>query len=174
MRDPSELISDEARSPAKGEWNGEYYVSFGGGRDWEEARKYGFVSGGGGPFYSRTLSLLQPGGRLWVNVPSTGYVGVGIVEAGVLPMKDFMVQDDSGKTVPIGSIPGLKLSGALQEESDERGEYLVRVKWIKTVPITQAVKERGLFGNQNTVARPRTAAWQRTVERLKARFGIQS
>jgi hypothetical protein len=99
---------------------------------------------------------------------------VGIVEAGVLPMKDFMVQDDSGKTVPIGSIPGLKLSGALQEESDERGEYLVRVKWIKTVPITQAVKERGLFGNQNTVARPRTAAWQRTVERLKARFGIQS
>ena len=51
-------------------------------------------------------------------------------------------------------------------------EYFVRVDWIKTVPLNQAVKERGFFGNQNTVARPRTSKWVHTVERLKRRFGV--
>ena len=30
----------------------------------------------------------------------------------------------------------------------------------------EAVKEKGFFGNQNTVARPTTAAWGYTVDRL--------
>jgi hypothetical protein len=43
-------------------WNGEYYCSFGHGiaRSWSEARKYGFICGGGGAWYSRTLQLLSP------------------------------------------------------------------------------------------------------------------
>src|SRR5262249_50177288 len=48
-------------------WNGEFYVSFGGDREWEEARRYGFISAGGGAWYSQTLELLEPGGRIWVN-----------------------------------------------------------------------------------------------------------
>lgn len=61
----------------KGSWNGEYYVLFGeGSRNWEDARKYGFISAGGGSWYSKTLSLLSPGDRVWVNIPHTGYVGV--------------------------------------------------------------------------------------------------
>lgn len=57
-------------------WNGEYYVSYG-YRSWEDARRYGFVSGGGGPFYSVNLKMLSPGDRIWVNLPGTGYAGVG-------------------------------------------------------------------------------------------------
>jgi hypothetical protein len=39
---------------AKEPWNGEYYVSFGdmSSRSWEDARKFGFVSAGGGSWYS--------------------------------------------------------------------------------------------------------------------------
>lgn len=37
------------------------------------------VCAGGGSWYSRTLGLLEPGARVWVNVPSKGYVGVGRV-----------------------------------------------------------------------------------------------
>jgi len=55
---------------------------------------------------------------------------------------------------------------------DEELEYFVRVQWLKTVPLEHAVKEVGFFGNQNTVARPRTSKWVHTVERLKQRFGI--
>jgi Endonuclease NucS len=60
-------------------WNGEYYVSFGHGqgRSWDEAREFGFVSAGGGAWYSNTLNLLNVGSRIWVKAPGHGFVGVG-------------------------------------------------------------------------------------------------
>ena len=51
-------------------------------------------------------------------------------------------------------------------------EYLVRVRWLKTVAENTAIKENGLFGNQNTVARPKDKRWNHTVERLKARVRV--
>ena len=46
-----------AKVTAKLPWNGEYYVSYGNGRSWNDARRYGFICGGGGLFYSRTLEV---------------------------------------------------------------------------------------------------------------------
>jgi hypothetical protein len=46
-------------------WNQrDIYISFGHGdsRRWEDARRYGFVAGGGDPWYSRTLNSLKEGG----------------------------------------------------------------------------------------------------------------
>ena len=60
----------------------------------------------------------------------------------------------------------------LAKDNPEKAEHLVRVEWIKTVPMESAIKEKGLFGNQNTVARPTAAKWDHTVERLKKRFGV--
>lgn len=44
----TEVKATAGSGSSRAEWNGEYYVSFGHGlgRDWEEARKYGFISGG--------------------------------------------------------------------------------------------------------------------------------
>ena len=47
------------------------------------------------------------------------------------------------------------------------------VDWIDTVPLKDAIKEKGFFGNQNTVAKPRAKKWRHTVERLKKRFDVQ-
>ncbi len=58
-------------------------------------------------------------------------------------------------------------------DNPDTAEYLVRVKWLKTVPIKEAVHEKGFFGNQNTVAKPKTPKWNHTVERLKKRFKIE-
>ena len=95
--DPGETQANVAStSKTKGEkepWNGEYYVSFGGDtRVWDEARQYGFISAGGGSWYSQTLKLLSPGDRVWVKVPKTGYVGVGRVTEAVMPVKEFTVR----------------------------------------------------------------------------------
>lgn len=51
--------------------NGAFYGSFGDGlgRSWSAARKFGFFSAGDGSWYSQTLKLLSPGGRIWVRVP---------------------------------------------------------------------------------------------------------
>jgi len=46
------------------------------------------------------------------------------------------------------------------------------VEWIKTVPVTETIKEKGFFGNQNIFTRPRSKRSPHTIERLKARFGV--
>lgn len=158
-----------------GDWNGEYYASYGADdvRSWEEAVKYGFISAGWGAWYTNTLSLLQPGDRIWVNIPGKGYVGVGEVTEERKPIDDFMVKDGNGKAVPLASLSAKAAKYPKAKDDPEKAEYLVRVKWLKTVHEGQAIKERGFFGNQNTVARPKTPKWEHTIERLKIGFGIQ-
>ena len=150
-------------------WNGEFYVSFGEGdhRRWNDAKRYGFVSAGGGDWYVRTLRMLEPGNRIWVSVPRTGYVGIGRVTKSAVRYDEFEV-NLNGASVPITEV-GIEAPSAFDEE---HGEYFVRVDWIKAVDLREAVKERGFFGNQNTVAQPRSPKWQLTVNRLKAIWGV--
>ena len=155
-----------AVTKSKGKWNGEYYISFGEeGRKWEDARKWGFISAGGGTWYSKTLGLLSEGDRIWVNIPHTGYVGVGIVteKAAMAKAVAFLVNGDQKSFNQIDT-KGNYLSHA---DNVEKAEYVVRVNWVKTVDKQNAVKELGFFGNQNTVCRPVTDKWDFTVERLK-------
>lgn len=159
------------REGPKEPWNGEFYVSFGHdeGRSWDDAVEYGFISGGGGTWYSKTLELLSPGDRVWVNVPRLGYVGVGRVTGRSQPAATFTVE------TPDGQVPVLEAAtrGTYMRESindPERCEYFVPVRWLQTVPLERAVKEVGLFGNQNTVCKPTTPKWRSTVERLRERF----
>ena len=58
------------------------------------------------------------------------------------------------------------------DDDPTNAEYVVLVDWIKTVLESQAVKEMGFFGNQNSVCRPRDPKWVYTVERLKKIGGI--
>ena len=65
-----------AKKSKRAPWNGrDWYVSFGGDRPWEDARQHGFVSAGGGKFYSQTMRSLPVGARIWVNIPGTGIRG---------------------------------------------------------------------------------------------------
>jgi hypothetical protein len=69
----------------------EFYVSFGAdqSRRWDEAIQYGFLSGGGGTWYSNSLRLLGEGDRIWVKIPGRGFVGVGRVRGPRVAAKDF-------------------------------------------------------------------------------------
>lgn len=175
LLDPVEVEARVEEKREKGQWNGEFYVSFGHShsRDWEDAQKFGFISAGGGQWYSRTLTKLEPGARIWVNLPGHGYAGVGIVVEGPVPFDRFEVDDGKGNRVPITSMP-LKGSYHVEQAAEDstKAEYLVRVRWLKTVPVNEAIREKGFFGNQNSAAKPKTKSWQHTVERLTQRFGI--
>jgi len=159
------------RAGEKEPWNGEYYVSFGTGasRTWADARKYGFISAGGGRWYSQTLKLLSPGDRVWVKDPGVGYLGVGRVVDPVVSVKAFRVKTASGE---LPALEVLSTAARLHGHSDDpdKAEHFVRVEWLDTVPETNAVSEVGLFGNQNTVCQPTTPKWRHTVERLKQHF----
>ena len=142
------------------------------GRDWEDARKYGFISGGGGRWYSKTLGQLDKGDCVWVNIPKTGYVGVGIVEEPAAKVDQFMVKTDNGE-IPLLDAPVNEHYHKQWVDDEDKAEYVVRVEWLRAVPIKKAVSEVGFFGNQNTVCKPTTPKWNYTVERLKEAFNIE-
>jgi hypothetical protein len=173
--DPSETQANAAvTTTSKGDkepWNGEFYVSFGDetSRSWADAMRYGFISAGGGTWYSKTLKLLSPGDRVWVNLPKRGYVGVGEVVQAAQPAKTFTVSTETGEQLAMAV---LQHGSRYMETADnpELSEYFVRVKWLHAAPASKAFNELGLFGNQNTVCQPTTPKWRHTVERLKTAF----
>lgn len=171
--DPTET-QEQAATPKKSiPWNGEFYVSFGhGARNWKDAQRYGFICAGGGRWYTRTLSTLQPGNRIWVNIPQTGYVGVGVVEEPAVKIDEFYVEAENGKTSFLDVTKNAHYHQEFKDNED-KAEYFVKVKWIKTLPKNEAIKEIGFFGNQNTVCKPTTPKWKYTVDRLKKIFQIQ-
>src|SRR3954453_3280653 len=75
---------------------GDFYFSAGEGdrRRWSDMRRHGFISAGGGRWYSRTLRALEPGHRVWAHIPRVGYVGAGEVVAPVVPITDTGLLDD--------------------------------------------------------------------------------
>lgn len=152
-------------------WNGtDFYVSFGEGdhRSWDDAREYGFVSGGGRKWYWQTLELLQPGARVFVCIPHRGYVGVGEVVAPSVPVRDFVVLLD-GSEVSILNTPFKAPNMGEFADATEKSEHLVRVRWTKTVPADKAVWEKGMFANQNTACALRSSF---TRDRVLAAFEL--
>lgn len=155
----------------KVEWNGEWYVAYG-GRPWDEAHKYGFVAAGGrspsGRLYSRGLFRLPVGGRIWVHAPGTGYLGVAEAVAPPVPFVDFEVSVNGTKRL-YADVTGHH--GWHGPEHGDATEYFVAVKWLGGVTAAgDAFDEVGLFGNQNIVVQPQDPKWLHTVERLKQRF----
>lgn len=172
--EPSEAEARTSeRKKGKEAWNGQdFYVSFGESqhRSWEDARKYGFISGGQGRWYSRTLEALEPGHRVFVNIPGIGYVGVGKVTGTVRGINDFTVIVDGAER----RLLELPLAApAMDENADDPvlSKYAVPVEWIKTMPSSQALWEKGMFGNQNTACALRNRF---TLERLTELFGLES
>lgn len=175
--DPSETQTNAVQATAgasaktKEPWNGEFYVSFGdpNSRNWEEARRYGFISAGGGSWYSQTLKQLQPGDRVWVKIPATGYVGVGIVQSAVEPASSFTLNTEDGEKLAMDVLKHGELYRQNADDPD-KSEYFVPVKWLETRSENEAVNEVGFFGNQNTVCKPTTPKWRHTVEKLMRHF----
>jgi hypothetical protein len=105
---------------------------------------------------------------VWVNIPGSGYVGVGRVKGTVQSVRDFVV------TTASGDKPFLELAQAHYHrefaDDPDRCAYFVPIQWLKTTAVAQAIREVGMFGNQNSVCKPTAPKWRATVEKLKERF----
>lgn len=163
------------RAGKRAEWNGlDWFVAFGeeeGSRAWEDARRFGFVSAGGGIWYSRTLRDLPEGARVNVCIPQRGYVAVGEV-IGEAQRFDRAIVRVKGQDVLLASQPLAGRydyaddSGAV---TDETAEWVVPVRWQVAVPASAAYWEKGMFANQNSACRLRQ---EFTLERLAKHFGL--
>ncbi len=172
--DPQEAESKASRAgdqKKRESWNGrDFYVSLGEGprRTWEDCKKYGFISGGGGRWYSQTLESLFPGARVFVNIPKTGYVGAGKVIGKSTPVTEFMVKVN-GRDLPILEAPLAATNIRQPGDGPDEYEYFVPVEWIKTLPKDKAYWEKGLFASQHTACRLRNRF---TIERLVRHFEL--
>jgi hypothetical protein len=154
-------------------WNGkDFYVTIG-DRPWEDAERYGYVSAGGGETYRKPLENLFPGGRvfLYKPYPVKGYVGVGIVREKSRPVTEFDVEVD-GQRVPILEAPLAEPEPIVHDaDNPELREHLVRIEWLRTRPVEEAVGQSGLFTNQVPVCKLRD---QETIEYLEQAFEVEA
>jgi len=157
---------------ARREWNGEYFFNFGESesRVWEEARKYGFICAGGGEWYCRVISSIEPGSIVWVRMPGSGYVGCCTALEAAVPASEASFLVD-GKDVPFFELP-IKGKYHRDRADVQEQEYILKVDWHVAVPVEKAVHELGFFSNQNVACRPTAPSWEFTVSRLRALWGV--
>lgn len=154
----------------KAEWSGDWFVSFGDGlgRSWIDARRYSFVSAGGGDWFSRTLRNLPVGARVFVNIPQTGYVAVGHTTGPAVPFDEAVVTDN-GRDVRLADLSLHAPYAHPDRPGEDTLEYVVPVEWMVALPKDQAFWEKGMFANQNSACKLRQ---EFTLRRLKEHFRL--
>lgn len=155
------LAADEEESPViakpgkRAIWNGrDWYVNFGGGRPWDDARLFNFISAGGGKFYSQTIRTLPEGARIWVCVPDAGYVAVGTT---LLPATRFEAAEVllDGTWTPLA---GQQLAGIYrhdEDSDDDNAEWVVPVVWSDSRPLSEAFWQKGMFASTHSACKLR-------------------
>ena len=141
------------------QWNeSDWYFAFGGGegRRWDDAVKFGFVSAGGGDWYSKTVRALPTGARLFVYMPKIGYVGVGETTG---PAVNYSESNEW---------KAKQMSGKYTHDNGEP-EYIVPVRWIKTLLPSEAIYGNGLFASQHSTCKLRDL---KTLKVLTQKFDI--
>ena len=176
LTDPELEAPSKSGGKKQAPWNGvDFFVAVGENeeRNWDDMVRYGFVSAGHGDKYRKAMETLFEGARVWAAIPSSraaggahGYVGVGRVTAPAVAVNDFDVEVD-GKTTNILQAPLGATNMGWEADDPERCEYLVRVEWLVTLPRERAVWEKGMFANQNVVAKLRQPF---TLQRLNEAF----
>jgi hypothetical protein len=157
--------SEERKQPP---WSGFWYVNVGEGphRNWDDCRRYGFLSAGQGRPYSDAMKRLSAGDRVFAYQIGRGYVGYGEVRHPAVMARDF--------TVPSGErLLSLDLvQPGLNNNSDdsELSEWVVDIDWKQTVSRDDAKKFTGIFANQNIVCKLRDT---KTLEFLKREFSVE-
>lgn len=130
LGDPGAEAPGGATGKKQAPWNGvDFFVAVGENqhRNWDDMRRYDFVSAGHGDKYRKAMGNLFVGARVSAAIPGTGYVGVGEVTAPAVGVDEFEVEID-GETVPILQAP-LQADNMGEDADDaEQSEYLARVR----------------------------------------------
>jgi uncharacterized protein len=135
--------------------NGIYLLNAGEGihRSWDDCRKHGFMSAGQGKRWSGLMKEFKPSDIIaayWSRKGfKGGYVGVGVVNASAIPVKEFTVNGQSLRALYLTQ-PNIFENC----DSQEKSEWVVAVNWIATVPSEECKWQSkiGLFSTPSTKA----------------------
>ena len=150
------------------------FVNIGEGnhRNWDDCRKYGFLSAGQGKHYSDQLKKLREGEVVFAcisrkNSEHKGFVGFGEIIGRACPIRDARIfgGKENGKLLLDGNLKAQYPDK--NKDNDDLCEWIVPVRWIKTFPRDNAVEGKG---NRNTVWRKSDP---KTLHNLEVGFGIK-
>jgi hypothetical protein len=150
--------------------NDVYYVNIGEGlhRDWDDCKKYGFLSAGGkNPKWRSQLQQLVKGDVVAAYLAKHGYVGIGIVSDQAKPLREFFVDG-----LPLGQQVLVQPGMCEHIEDSELTEYVARIKWIKVVDKSEAFfqSNAGLFTTQ--LIRASLSGQPKTIAFIEQAFNI--
>jgi len=148
--------------------NGLYYVNVGEGdhRNWDDCKKYGFLSAGQHRKYSDPIRTLMQGDIVAAYLKRKGYVGIGRVKEQAVRVNDFKFDGKLLNTLD------LKTLGIYDNCENENSEFPIKIDWIKSVGRKNAKwkPNHGLFTSQLIKASLQGQA--KTIEFLEKEFDI--
>jgi hypothetical protein len=162
-----EQVVERAKKQKRGPWTGYWFVNAGPDPNvnWEDNRKFGYLGAGGGIKYSRPLFNLPSGGKVFVyrkTEAHRGYVGYGEVTGEPRLPADATLGGKPFLELGIDDLCFRKNAG-----DPDLANYVVPIRWFKTIPESDALRFPNIFANQNIVCRIYDAA---TTEFLEKNF----
>lgn len=131
-------------------------------RCWDDCRRYGYLSAGGGERWSNQIRRLPEGALVFAYVVGQGYVGLGRVTAEAVPQKNFMINDQ-----PLIELSLIKPPNTNVIDDISRCDWCARVEWIKHLDREQAVGQSDFRRAAVCEIRQQTS-----VNRLLSAFGV--
>jgi len=167
LKDP-EVIEEKTTKGKRAPWTGYFFVNTGikegsASRVWEQNLQFSYISAGGGPRWINAIKKLKPGDKIFAYIKGFGYVGYGLVEDEAVPVTEYEFNGNKIIENLSKDHPGVN-----QTPTSDSGEWLSKVKWIKTFPKEEAKWITNGFANQNVVCKLRD---KRTFDFLKNEFG---
>lgn len=149
---------------------GVYYYNVGDGRtrNWDDYRKFGFISAGQGIRWRDAMLGFQKGDVVAAFLKKRGFVGIGCVTERAKPVREVTIK---GKPLLRHALccPGMAESA----ESDDLCEYVAKVKWAAAVDRDQAkwAPKAGLF--TTPLVRASLDAQPKTIAFLEREFAVK-
>jgi hypothetical protein len=150
--------------------NGIYYfnVDEGHQRNWDDCKKYGFLSTGHREVFIKQIHSFNEGDVVIAYVSRKGYVGVGVITERAVAAKDFRLK---GKNLPeLDLIAKKKMVTNIN--TPKRSEHLVKVNWKATCETKDAkwIKKGKLFTPR--MAKASMQNQEQTIDFISNAFNI--
>jgi hypothetical protein len=151
--------------------SGIYYYNVGecARRNWNDYKKYGFISGGGEkPLWRDAMQSFNKGDVIIAYLKRCGFVGGGLVCEIAKPIREIMIDGRALLSLPL-HCAGMGVSA----ESNDLCEYVAKVKWVTAVERSDAKwkSKAGLF--TTTHVRASLDAQPETIDFIEKEFAVK-
>ena len=136
-------------------------------RDWDDYRRFGFISGGQGIRFRDAMLGFNEGDVIAAYLKGKGFVGIGKVTSQAKPVRDVIVDDR-----PLVSLDLVCKNIMTNSDSLEKSEYVAMVKWIVAVDRQDAKWQRQKQLYTTTHIRASLENQPQTVEFLEEQFDV--